>query len=257
EMVRLTYDTEPSRIEPGSSMERSYEIFSGPKELQTLKSAGNELRKALDFGFFDIIAKPLLMAMNWIYSFTMSYGWSIIILTIIIKILLYPLTLKSFTSMKELQKVQPLMKELQAKYKDDKQKLNQEMMRLYKEHKINPMGGCLPMLLQIPILFALYKVFYQAIELRHTPFHLFGTWLPDLSARDPYFITPILMGVSQFVMQKMTPTPGDPTQQKIMLIMPVFFTVLFLNFPSGLVLYWLISNILSIIQQAYINRKHT
>jgi YidC/Oxa1 family membrane protein insertase len=197
------------------------------------------------------------MGMNWIYSFTMSYGWSIVILTIIIKIFLYPLTLKSFTSMKELQKVQPLMKELQAKYKEDKQKLNQEMMKLYKEHKINPMGGCLPMLLQIPILFALYKVFYQAIELRHTSFHLFGTWLPDLSARDPYFITPILMGLSQFVMQKMTPTPGDPTQQKIMLIMPVFFTVLFLNFPSGLVIYWLISNILSIAQQAYINRKHT
>ncbi|MCK9263531.1 MAG: membrane protein insertase YidC [Desulfomonilia bacterium] len=257
EMVRLTYDTEPFRIEPGSSVERSYEIFSGPKELQTLKSAGNDLRKALYFGFFDIIAKPLLMAMNWIYSFTMSYGWSIIILTIIIKILLYPLTLKSFTSMKGLQKVQPLMKELQAKYKEDKQKLNQEMMKLYKDHKINPMGGCLPMLLQIPILFALYKVFYQAIELRHTPFHLFGTWLPDLSARDPYFITPILMGLSQFVMQKMTPTPGDPTQQKIMLIMPVFFTVLFLRFPSGLVLYWLISNILSIAQQAYINRKLT
>jgi YidC/Oxa1 family membrane protein insertase len=257
DVLRLVYDTAPSRIEPGSSMKREYVIFSGPKELETLKTVGYDLKKALDFGFFDIIAKPLLMAMNWIYSFTGSYGWSIILLTIIIKIFLYPLTLKSFTSMKELQKVQPLMKELQAKYKEDKQKLNQEMMKLYSEHKINPMGGCLPMLLQIPILFALYRVFYSAIELRHTPFHLFGTWLPDLSARDPYFITPILMGLSQFVMQKMTPTPGDPTQQKIMLIMPVFFTILFLNFPSGLVLYWLISNILSIIQQTYINRKHT
>ncbi|MFY9111581.1 MAG: membrane protein insertase YidC [Desulfomonilia bacterium] len=255
--VRLMYDTAPSRIEPGSGVETRYVIFSGPKELETLKAVGYDIKKALDFGFFDIIAKPLLMAMNWIYSYTGSYGWSIIILTIVIKILLYPLTLKSFTSMKELQKIQPLMKELQAKYKDDKQKLNQEMMKLYSEHKINPMGGCLPMLLQIPILFALYKVFYSAIELRHTSFHLYGTWLPDLSAKDPYFITPILMGVSQFVMQKMTPTPGDPTQQKIMLIMPVFFTILFLNFPSGLVIYWLISNILSIIQQAYINRKHT
>ena len=257
EIIRLVYDASPSRIEAGTSAGAEYLIFSGPKELGTLKSVGYDLKRALDFGFFDIIAKPLLMAMNWIHSFTGSYGWSIIILTIFIKILLYPLTLKSFTSMKELQKVQPLMKEIQAKYKEDKQKLNQEMMRLYQEHKINPMGGCLPMLLQIPILFALYRVFYAAIELRHTPFHLVGTWLPDLSAKDPYFITPILMGLSQFVMQKMTPTPGDATQQKIMLIMPVFFTVLFLNFPSGLVIYWLVSNILSIIQQAYINRKHT
>ena len=257
DIVRLKYDAAPSRIEPGSSMNREYTIFSGPKELETLKSAGHDLKKALDFGFFDIIAKPLLIGMNWIYSFTGSYGWSIIILTIVIKILLYPLTLKSFTSMKELQKIQPLMKELQAKYKEDKQKLNQEMMKLYSEHKINPMGGCLPMVLQIPILFALYRMFYSAIELRHTSFHLVGSWLPDLSAKDPYYITPILMGLSQFVMQKMTPTPGDPTQQKIMLIMPIFFTVLFLNFPSGLVIYWLVSNILSIIQQAYINRKRT
>jgi YidC/Oxa1 family membrane protein insertase len=232
-------------------------IFMGPKELKILKAAGYNLNKALDFGFFDIIAKPLLISMNWIFRYTMSYGWTIIILTVIIKILLYPLTLKSFTSMKELQKIQPLMKEIQQQYKDDKQKMNQELMRLYQEHKINPMGGCLPMLLQIPILFALYKVFYQAIELRHTPFHIVGSWLPDLSAADPYYITPILMGASQFVMQKMTPTAGDPMQQKIMLFMPVLFTFLFLNFPSGLVIYWLISNILSIVQQAYINRKHT
>ena len=231
-------------------------IFIGPKEIKTLKSVGHNLIKALDFGFFDIIAKPLLTSMNWIYRYTMSYGWAIIVLTIIIKLLLYPLTLKSFTSMKELQRIQPLMKEIQQQYKDDKQKMNQELMRLYQEHKINPMGGCLPMLLQIPILFALYKVFYAAIELRHTPFHMVGTWLPDLSEKDPYYITPILMGLSQFVMQKMSPTPGDEMQQKMMLIMPVFLTVLFVNFPSGLVLYWLVSNILSIFQQAYINRKH-
>lgn len=255
--VELHYGLPPATIQPGSSLTRENLIFIGPKEIKTLKSVGHNLIKALDFGFFDIIAKPLLTSMNWIYRYTMSYGWAIIVLTIIIKLLLYPLTLKSFTSMKELQKIQPLMKEIQQQYKDDKQKMNQELMRLYQEHKINPMGGCLPMLLQIPILFALYKVFYQAIELRHTPFHIVGTWLPDLSAADPYYITPVLMGASQFVMQKMTPTAGDPTQQKIMLFMPVLFTFLFLNFPSGLVIYWLISNILSIIQQAYINRKHT
>ncbi|HNY64375.1 MAG TPA: membrane protein insertase YidC [Deltaproteobacteria bacterium] len=256
-LVRMMYRSGTTTIQPGVSVQKDYLLFVGPKELGTLKAADYNLNKALDFGFFDIIAKPLLVAMNWIYGFTKSYGLTIIILTVFIKIILYPLTLKSFKSMKELQKIQPLMKELQAKYKEDKQRLNQEMMKLYSEHKINPMGGCLPMLLQIPILFALYKVFYQAIELRHTPFHIFGTWLPDLSAKDPYYITPILMGVSQFVLQKMSPAPGDEMQQKIMLIMPVMFTVLFLNFPSGLVIYWLISNILSIAQQAYINRKHT
>jgi YidC/Oxa1 family membrane protein insertase len=256
-VVRLAYQSGTSSIMPGEFAQRDYLLFVGPKELNTLKKANYGLNKALDFGMFDIIAKPMLVSMNWIYTFVKSYGLAIIILTIIIKILLYPLTLKSFKSMKELQKIQPLMKEVQAKYKDDKQKLNQELMKLYSEHKINPMGGCLPMLLQIPILFALYRVFYSAIELRHTPFHIFGPWLPDLSAKDPYYITPILMGLSQFVMQKMSPAPGDEMQQKVMLIMPVMFTVLFLNFPSGLVIYWLISNILSIAQQAYINRKHT
>jgi YidC/Oxa1 family membrane protein insertase len=254
-IVELHYAFAPATIAAGSSLTKDNLIFLGPKEMKPLEAVGYNLNKALDFGFFDIIAKPLLFAMNWIYKYVGSYGWTIIILTIIIKFLLYPLTLKSFTSMKELQKIQPLMKEVQQQYKDDKQKLNQELMRLYKEHKINPMGGCLPMLLQIPILFALYKLFYQAIELRHTPFHIFGTWLPDLSASDPYYITPILMGASQFVMQKMTPSTGDPMQQKIMLFMPVVFTFMFLSFPSGLVIYWLVSNVLSIAQQAYINRK--
>jgi YidC/Oxa1 family membrane protein insertase len=243
-------------VKPATSVRLEHLMFIGPKELNTLKAAGHNLAKALDFGFFDFIAKPLLVAMNWINRYTLSYGISIIVLTVIIKFLLYPLTLKSFKSMKELQKIQPLMKEIQNQYKDDKQKMNQELMRLYQEHKINPMGGCLPMLLQIPILFALYRVFYQAIELRHTPFHIVGTWLPDLSDKDPYYITPILMGLSQFALQKMTPAAGDPTQQKVMLMMPVIFTFLFLNFPSGLVIYWLVSNLLSIVQQVYINRKH-
>jgi len=243
-------------IMPGYSQTQELALFVGPKVLGVLKASGNELNKALDFGFFDIIAKPLLISLNWIEKYVGSYGWAIIILTFIIKILLYPLTLKSFKSMKELQKVQPLMKEIQQKYKDDKQKLNQALMKLYQEHKINPMGGCLPMLLQIPILFALYKVFLASIELRHTPFHIWGTWLPDLSAKDPYYITPILMGLSWFVQQKMTPAPGDPMQQKIMMFMPIVFTIMFLNFPSGLVIYWLVSNILSILQQAYINRAH-
>ncbi|MCD6569444.1 MAG: membrane protein insertase YidC [Deltaproteobacteria bacterium] len=255
-LVRFIYELPSPGIEPGEDLVQNLSLFVGPKELKTLKASGHDLDKALDFGFFDIIAKPLLISLNWINQHVKSYGWSIIILTIIVKIILYPLTLTSFRSMKEMQKAQPLMKEIQTKYKDDRPKMNQELMKLYKEHKINPMGGCLPLLLQIPILFALYKMVLSAIELRHTPFHIVGTWLPDLSAKDPYYITPILMGVSWFIQQKMTPTTGDPTQQKMMLFMPIIFTILFLNFPSGLVIYWLISNVLSIIQQAYINRAH-
>ncbi len=255
--ISLRYSAGQAKIAAGEQQSDEFRLYIGPKEISSLKAVGQELDKALSFGFFDFLAKPLLMAMNWIQSHIGSYGFAIIILTFIIKFLLYPLTFKSFKSMKELQKVQPLMKEIQEQYKDDKQQLNQQMMKLYQEHSINPMGGCLPMLLQIPILFALYRVFFAAIELRHTSFHIFGTWLPDLSAKDPYFITPILMGLSQFVMQKMTPSAGDPTQQKIMLVMPVMFTFLFMSFPSGLVMYWLISNIISILQQTYINRVHT
>jgi len=255
--VDLSYGLSEIAIPAGSKQSLDMLFYIGPKELKTLKLAGYDLNKALDFGFFDFFAKPMLISLNWINSYIHSYGWSIIILTVIIKLLLYPLSLKSFKSMKELQKIQPLMKEIQAKYKDDKSRLNQELMKLYSEHKVNPMGGCLPMLLQIPILFALYRIFLSAIELRHTPFHIVGTWLPDLSAKDPYYITPILMGLSWFIQQKMTPMGGDPTQQKMMLFMPVIFTIFFLNFPSGLVIYWLVSNVLSIAQQAYINRVHT
>ena len=244
-------------IQPGKTVEQDLGMYIGPKEYNSLKLYSKYgLNTALSFGFFDIAAKPLLISMNWINKYVGSYGWSIIILTFIIKIILYPLSLKSFKSMKGLQKIQPLMKELQEKYKDDRQRQNQELMKLYKDHKINPMGGCLPLVLQIPILFALYRVFQSAIELRQTPFHIVGTWLPDLSAPDPYLITPLLMGASWFVQQKMTPTPGDAMQQKIMMFMPLIFTFMFLTFPSGLVIYWLISNILSIIQQVYINRVH-
>ncbi|RLA99419.1 MAG: hypothetical protein DRG37_04765 [Deltaproteobacteria bacterium] len=255
--VDLSYGLSEIAIPAGSKQSLDMLFYIGPKELKTLKLAGYDLNKALDFGFFDFFAKPMLISLNWINSYIHSYGWSIIILTVTIKLLLYPLSLKSFKSMKELQKIQPLMKEIQAKYKDDKSRLNQELMKLYSEHKVNPMGGCLPMLLQIPILFALYRIFLSAIELRHTPFHIVGTWLPDLSAKDPYYITPILMGLSWFIQQKMTPMGGDPAQQKMMLFMPVIFTIFFLNFPSGLVIYWLVSNVLSIAQQAYINRVHT
>ena len=194
---------------------------------------------------------PLLIVLKFIYNYVGNYGIAIIILTILIKIIFWPLGNKSYKSMKEMQKLQPKMQELREKYKDDKQKLSQETMALYKTHKVNPLGGCLPIVIQIPVFFGLYKVLLYAIELRHSPFFF---WIQDLSAKDPYYITPIVMGATMFMQQKMTPTMGDPMQAKIMLFMPVVFTFLFLNFPSGLVIYWLFNNIISIGQQMYINK---
>jgi len=197
---------------------------------------------------------PMLIILKYLNEFVKNYGIAIIILTILIKILFWPLGNKSYESMKAMQKLQPKMVELREKYKDDKQKLSQETMALYRAHKVNPMGGCLPMLIQIPVFFGLYKALLYAIELRHAPFFW---WIQDLSAKDPYYITPIIMGATMFVQQKMTPTAGDPMQQKIMLFLPIIFTFLFLNFPSGLVIYWLFNNILSIGQQYYVNKKHS
>jgi YidC/Oxa1 family membrane protein insertase len=197
---------------------------------------------------------PMLISLKYMNEFVKNFGIAIIILTILIKILFWPLGNKSYESMKAMQKLQPKMQELRDKFKDDKQKLSQETMALYRAHKVNPMGGCLPMLIQIPVFFGLYKALLYAIELRHAPFFW---WIQDLSAKDPYYITPIIMGATMFIQQKMTPTAGDPMQQKIMLFLPIIFTFLFLNFPSGLVIYWLFNNILSIGQQYYVNKKHS
>lgn len=242
----------------------NYHLYLGPKDLSSLKPLGLKLEKSVNFGWFDIIAKPLLLTLNIFDRLTHNYGIAIILLTALIKIIFWPLTHKSYHSMKEMQKLQPKMAKIREKYKNDKQKMNEELMGLYKTYKINPLGGCLPMVLQIPVFFALYKVLLNAIELRHAPFAL---WINDLSAPDrlpvgfdiPYVgglpILTILMGASMFIQQKMTPTTGDPVQAKIMLLLPVIFTFLFVNFPAGLVLYWLVNNILSIGQQYYINKK--
>jgi len=242
----------------------NFGLYFGPKEIDRLKALHHHLAEAVNFGWFDPIAKPLLYVLKFLNRYFHNYGVSIIVLTIIIKILFWPLTHKSQQSMKTMQKLQPKLKKLQEKYKDDKEKLNKELMRLYKTYKINPLGGCLPMLLQIPVFFALYKVLLQAIELRHAPFCL---WINDLSAPDRLMIPGVhipllggipvltlLMGVSMFIQQKMSPSSLDPMQSKMMLVLPVVFTVMFVNFPSGLVLYWLVNNILSIIQQYYINK---
>lgn len=241
-----------------------YYLYVGPKDLAVLKPLGLKLEKSVDFGWFNIIAKPLLVVLNIFNRFAHNYGLAIIVLTVLIKIIFWPLTHKSYQSMKGMQKLQPKMAKIREKYKNDKQKMNEELMALYKTYKINPLGGCLPMFLQIPVFFALYKVLLNAIELRHAPFML---WINDLSAPDrlpigfdiPYVgglpVLTILMGASMFIQQKMTPTTGDPTQAKIMLFLPIIFTFLFVNFPSGLVLYWLVNNVLSIGQQYFINKK--
>jgi YidC/Oxa1 family membrane protein insertase len=243
-------------------------LYLGPRDLDILKAVGRKLDLAIDFGWFDIIAKPLLYLLKFFNQYLGNYGVAIILLTILIKILFWPLTHKSYKSMKEMQKIQPLMAKIREKYKDNREMMNKEMMSLYKTYKVNPMGGCLPMVIQIPVFFALFRILGSSIELRHAPFML---WINDLSAPDRLFHLPftiplmtppagipvltLLMGASMFIQQKMTPTPGDPTQAKIMLLMPVIFTFMFINFPSGLVLYWLVNNVLSIGQQYRIIKR--
>ena len=237
--------------------------------MKILTDTGYKLSKAVNFGMFDFIAKPCVWLMNFIYRFIPNYGVAIIFLTIMTKLILWPLGTKSYKSMSEMKKLQPLMAELKEKYKNDKKRLQQETMALYKTYKINPLGGCLPMVAQIPVFFALYRMLYEAIELRHAPF--FG-WINDLSAPDRLFrfgfsvpfmeppygipVLTIVMGATMFLQQRMSPPPGDPGQAKMMMFMPIIFTVIFINFSSGLVLYWLVNNVLSISQQYYVQKKN-
>lgn len=230
----------------------SYLIYLGPKDENRLKALDVGAEKLVDFGFFTIVAKPLLWFIRLTHQVTGNYGIDIIIISILIKIIFLPLTQISMKSMKEMQKVQPEMSRLKEQYKEDKARLQQEIMLLYKRRKINPLSGCLPMLIQIPVFIALYNALQNGIEMRHAPFFL---WITDLAAKDPIYVTPIIMGATMFIQQKMSPTAGDPAQAKMFLLMPVMFTFLFLNFPSGLVLYWLVNNVLSIAHQYYLNKK--
>lgn len=237
-------------------------VYVGPKSFQLLEAVDPSLGKLIDLGFFSVMAKPMLRVLVWVNNFVQNYGITIILVTVLIKILLWPLTQTSYKSMKGMQKLQPKMKELQAMYKDDKQGLNRAMMDLYKEQKVNPLGGCLPMLLQIPFFFAFYNALLYSIELRHAPFVCWDTtvfWLGrgicDLSTYDPSYITPLLMGASMFLQQRMTPmTTADPMQARMMQFMPLMFLFFFLWAPAGLVIYWLVNNLLSIAQQTLINR---
>jgi len=239
-------------ISSGQTVSFNYFSYLGPLDYQILKDAGYDLAKAIDLGFFTILAKPLFYVLKFFYDYVGNYGWAIILLTVLIKIIFWPLTDKSYKSMKAMQTLQPEMQKLREKHKNDRDTLNKEIMTLYKEHRVNPLGGCLPMVVQIPVFFALYQVLMNMIELRHAPFIF---WLTDLSVKDPYYITPLVMGATMFIQQKLTPSQLDPIQQKIFLIMPVVFTFLFLNFPSGLVVYWLVNNVLTIAQQLSVNRK--
>jgi YidC/Oxa1 family membrane protein insertase len=247
------------QLNPGDGVTVPYIFYFGPKDRAILKTVGFGLENTVDFGWFHILALPLLYVLKFFYSFFHNWGLAIVALTIIIRILfIYP-NHKSFISMQNMQKLQPKIAKLREKYKDDREALNKELMNLYRTYKVNPMGGCLPMLLQLPVFIALYNILGYSIELRNAPFistlpFTDIVWLADLSAKDPLLITPIIMGATMFIQQKMTPSPGDPAQAKVMLFMPLIFTFMFLNFASGLVLYWLLNNILAIIQQYYTNK---
>lgn len=255
---------ETELLYPPGTFSARLEIYLGPKDLSLLEEAGHSLERSIDLGWFTIVARPLLQVLKLSHTVTGNYGADIILLTVLIKVLFFPLTQKSMKSMKEMQKLQPQMTELRERYKDKPDQMNKEIMELYRSHKVNPIGGCLPMVLQIPVFIGLYQALLNAVELRHAPF---VSWINDLSAPDrlgsvqlPFVDQPgfpiltLLMGASMFVQQWMTPFAGDPTQQRVMLIMPLIFTFMFINFPAGLTLYWLVNNILTIAQQYALNR---
>ncbi len=233
-------------------------LFAGPKEHQILVAYGHGLQDTLSFGLFGFLSVVFLGALRWIYSWANNWGVAIIVLTAAIRLPLFPLTHKSTVSMRRMQKLQPKMKAIQERYKERAKKdpqvrarMNQEIMGLYKQEGVNPMGGCLPMLVQLPILWALYTLFAYAIELRQAPFML---WIHDLSIKDPTYILPVLMTASMFVQQKLTPQAGDPAQRRMFMMMPLIFGFMFMNFPAGLVLYWLVNNLLTIGQQLVTER---
>ncbi|NLJ51522.1 MAG: membrane protein insertase YidC [Alcaligenaceae bacterium] len=239
-------------IQPQSTISSNSVLWVGPQDQQQLSEISTGLDLVVDYGWLTIIAKPMFNFMTWLYSFIGNWGWTIVVLTIIIKIVLYPLSAASYRSMARMKHVGPRMQALKEKYGDDRQKLNAAMMELYRTEKINPMGGCLPIVLQIPIFLTLYRVILASVELRGAPWIL---WIQDLAVADPYFILPAIMTATMFLQFKLNPTPPDPMQARIMMIMPLVFGAMMFMFPSGLVLYWVVNNILSIAQQQFITRR--
>ncbi|MDI6854575.1 MAG: membrane protein insertase YidC [Deltaproteobacteria bacterium] len=252
----------PQVLPPGQQLTTAYTLFFGPKKLEVLKQVGLGLEQVVDFGWFHILAMPLLYLLKFLDRIFQNYGWSLVVLTIITRLIFWWPNHKSYKSMKEMQKLQPKVAKIREKYKDDKEAMNRELMALYRTFKVNPMGSCLPMFLQLPVFIALYNILGNAIELRHASFiptlpFTDIVWLADLSAKDPLLITPIVMGATMVIQQKMTPSPGDPAQAKMMMFLPIIFTFLFLNFASGLVIYWLVNNVLAIVQQYFTNKYIT
>jgi len=225
-------------------------LYLGPEDTDVLKTIAPKLELTVDYGFLWFIAFPIFWLMSQIYRFVGNWGWSIILVTVFIKAVFYQLSAKSYRSMAHMRELQPKIEALKQRFGDDKQRMSQEMMNLYKTEKVNPMGGCLPILVQIPVFIALYWVLLESVDLRHAPFIF---WIKDLAAPDPFFVLPIIMGITMFVQQRLNPEPPDPMQAKVMMFLPILFTGLFLYFPAGLVLYWIVNNVLSIIQQWAIN----
>lgn len=240
------------QVNPGETQERTVQLYSGPKIQKDLAALAPNLELTKDYGVLWFLAKPIFQVMDFIHDIIGNWGWSIILVTVLIKAIFYPLSAMGYKSMAKMRKVQPRMMQLKERYGDDKQKMQKAMMELYKEEKINPLGGCFPILVQIPVFLALYWVLLESVEIRQAPFML---WIQDLSVADPFFVLPVLMGISMYVQQKLNPTPPDPMQAKIMQMLPFIFTVFFAFFPAGLVLYWVANNILSIAQQWMITRQ--
>ncbi len=236
----------------GGSVTFTSRIYAGPKIQDRLEAIAPNLRLTVDYGFLTIIAQPLFWLLKWIYEVVGNWGWAIIILTILIKAVFFKLSETSYRSMANMRRLAPEFNRLKERYGSDRQKLNQAMMDLYKKEEINPLGGCLPILVQIPVFIALYWMLLESVELRQAPFML---WIQDLSTKDPYFVLPLIMGASMFIQQKLNPAPPDPIQAKVMMALPIVFTVFFLWFPSGLVLYWVVNNVLSIAQQYVITKR--
>lgn len=243
---------QPLVVAPGATSTVASTLYTGPATADRLEQAAPGLKLTIDYGWFWFISVIIFWMMQKIYDVIGNWGWAIVLVTVIIKLMFYQLSAKSYRSMSGLKKLQPKLEALKQRYGNDKQQLTQATLALYREEKINPMGGCLPILVQIPVFIALYWVLVESVQLRHAPFIF---WIHDLSQPDPYYVLPVLMGISMFLQQRLNPPPPDPVQAKIMMFMPVLFAVLFANFPSGLMLYWVVNNTLSYLQQWYIMRK--
>ena len=252
--VLIGFYDDPIEAKPGEIVSTGAILYAGPKNQENLKALAEGLQLTMDFGMLWFLAQPLFLLLKFIYSLVNNWGWSIILLTICVKAVFYPLNQASFSSMAKMRKLGPQMQKLKEQYSNDRQKMSQSMMELYKKEKVNPMGGCLTIFLQMPVFIALYWVLQESVELRQAPWL---AWIHDLSQMDPYFILPLSMGVSMFAQQMLNPIPPDPIQAKVMKLIPIIFTIFFLWFPAGLVLYWVTNNILSIIQQYIITKKIT